>query len=102
MDPMALKDAMKRRRGQGVDIKLIIDGEPHDVVPSAPSEEAMMAQSGLGNDEDPEEQKLEDLAPEVKDAPGEKVVDEEEQGMDDSALPMRRKIMAMKGMKKSV
>lgn len=127
MESGMLKEAMKRRRGKGVDIKLIIDGAPHDVVPS---EESRMAHSGLGNDEEPEEEKLMDLAPEVKDdqhpesrsdqmaseeqkyegMPGEVAADKEEEGhsepsLDDMLsmhgdLPMHKKMMAMKSKKK--
>ena len=96
-----LKEAMKRRRGKGVDIQLIIDGEPHDVVP-AQAEEAEMAQSGLGNDEDPEEEKLMDIAPEVKDRDAQE--EDAEESIDEMLsahgdLPMHKKMMAMKAKK---
>lgn len=83
MEMGMLKEAMKRRRGKGVDIKLIIDGHPHSVVPY---EEESMSHSGLGNDEEPEEEKLKDLAPEVKDSPESRdednaVMEQKDEGM---------------------
>lgn len=108
MDMNVLKDAMKRRRGKGVKLEIIIGG---------PDEQEQMAHSGLGNDEDPEEQ-LMDLAPEVKDRPDQMAEEEqEEEGMpgevaevkreergtepdllseNDHMLPMHKKMMAMK------
>ena len=63
MDIELLKNAMKRRRGHGVDIKLIIEG--------APEEEHMEEEAGELPvvDEEAEDQKLLDVAPEVKDKP---------------------------------
>lgn len=100
MDIGILKDAMKRRSGKGIDIQLIIDGKPHDVVP-AQSEQVQMAQSGLGNDEEPEEEKLMDLAPEVKDSksPADEGESMDEMLSEGSNLPMHKKMMAMKAAK---
>lgn len=62
MDIDLLKNAMKRRRGHGVDIKLIIEGQP--------SEEELAEEGVLPSvDEEAEDEKLLDIAPEVKDKP---------------------------------
>jgi hypothetical protein len=94
MDPLALKEAMKRRRGHGVDLKIIV---------GAPDADASQQPHGHLStvDEEPEEEELSDLAPEVKDAdkdsedlareeeagePGERAMVAHEEGEDPKGL----------------
>lgn len=88
MDHGSLKEAIRRRRGQSIDLKIMI----------APSEEGI-PEEGMGDDmalggEEPEEKKMLDLAPEVTDreegkddllAPEEGLLEDSSQpGLDDS------------------
>lgn len=72
MDPLALKEAMKRRRGHGIDLKIIIGDadasqSPHGALSTV--------------DEQPEEEELMDLAPDVTDKDTQDLADEKAEGM---------------------
>lgn len=93
MNPMAMKDALKAKKGQGIDIKLIIgEGQDHETNEHE-QQEADMFNKMMGKDDTTPDLKLEskkpsnedqELAPEVNDKETNTIM-----GNDDVTMGMR-------------
>jgi len=99
---------MLRRRGQGLDLKIIVGDEEFPLkIDGAMGDEAQQGAMDV-SDEEAEDEKLMDLAPEVKDSEGPEQEDPEhaDEARDKeligkmlgeaTELPMQKKAMAMK------